>query len=109
MKTWRPSKTQRRDFAIKMQTDEQFAAEYNQRKISKAEKKRAGSQFDYSSAGGKYIPTEFQYQTAIKILMSDSTDSELRNSANLVLGGFSCSETVHHDHIHRVNQYFRNL
>jgi len=109
MKTWKPTKTQRRNFAIKMQTDSVFAANYNQRKEEKATKRRAGSEYDYTSAGGEYIPTEAQSDKAYRILIKgEAISTELRNSAELVFSAGMTGCKVHHDHIHKINSFIFN-
>lgn len=103
---WKPSKSQRREFAIRMQdVNEQQA--YKERKELKAEKRRQGSKFDYYSAGGNYIPTEFQYQEAMSFLLSREMTPEQKEACNQVLYGFSCQEKIHHDYIHIVNDMTR--
>ncbi len=64
---WKPSKSQRRQFAEKMQ-DPEFAEAYYRRKEERAEKQRAASNYDYSSAGGYYVPTSEQNKVAFIVL-----------------------------------------
>lgn len=105
---WKPSKTARRDFAIKMQTDSDFTQQYEKRKLDRAEKRRAGSQFDYQSAGGNYVPTKFQHDKASEFLGTKELTPEQQNACNQVMFGWSCSEKVHHDYIHIVNELIRS-
>jgi len=102
---WRPSKTQRREFAEKMQNDDDFANEYNKRKKERAEKRRSKSLFNYESAGGHYVPTKTQYDFCFNNL-SLFNDNEI-TSANLVMSGYLMGEKVHHDYIHVVNEKIR--
>lgn len=102
---WKPSKSQRRAFAEKMSDPAEQAA-YYQIKEDKATRRRAGSSFDYGSAGGEYVPTEAQY----KFTMSFEGDCtrEQREAFNMVQYGYNCKEKVHHDFIHIVNELIRH-
>lgn len=104
---WKPSKSQRKEFAIKMKTDEAFANAYYQRKEQRASKRRSKSEFDYNSAGGYYIPTKIQHDAALKLSMDNPTDKQVE-ACNMVLYGYTCNEKIHHDYIHIVNEYIRN-
>jgi len=101
---WKPNKTQRREFAIKMQ-DETFAKEYLKRKAQKQEQNRANSKFDYASAGGYYIATKQQHDFCLKN-MGKFSSQEL-NAAGQVIFSFACQEKTHHDNIHIVNELMR--
>jgi len=103
---WKPSQSQRRAFVEKMRNPDE-KARYEYRKLARAEKKRASSRFDYESAGGKYVPTEFQHNCAVLIVSAQSAGSELKASANAVINGYLFDEKVHHDHIHIVNEWIR--
>lgn len=98
---WKPSASQRREFAAKMSDPIERAA-YYENKEAKAAKKRAGSQFDYNSAGGNYIPTQAQYNAAVEAI-----GTGIDNDCNRVIYGYTCQEKVHHDHIHVINEYLR--
>lgn len=102
---WKPNKTQRREFAEKMKDQNEQAA-YYQRKDDKAEKKRAGSQFDYNSAGGEYIPTEAQYKFTMSY--QGQLTMEQNQAFHIIQYGHSCKEKVHHDFIHVVNEMIRS-
>lgn len=104
---WKPSAAQRKAFADKMKDPEQQAA-YHQRKHDKAEKRRAGSNFSYSSAGGNYVPTKIQYEYAMKFLGDKELSEEQGHACTMVVSGFSCNEKVHHDYIHVVNELIRS-
>lgn len=104
---WKPSKSQRRMFAINMQ-DEQFKADYYARKEIKAEKRRSTSEFDYNSAGGFYIPTKEQHDFCVANMGLFETSKEL-DACNFVISGYNLQETVHHDYIHIVNEKRRSL
>ncbi len=106
MKTWKPSKQQAREFAQKMQ-DPEFAKEYYERKAKRAEKRRANSNYDYSSAGGYYIPTEIQYLTAMQLLQKNDIDDITKEACNKVIYGYTTKEKIHHDYIHIINQFTR--
>lgn len=103
---WRPSASQRREFAQNMQ-DPQYAAAYYERKEARSTKRRANSKFDYESAGGMYIPTRVQYDFSVSHIDMFNTPEE-RKAANMVLFGFNCQEKVHHDAIHIVNEKIRH-
>lgn len=102
---WKPSATQKRAFAERMKDPAEQIA-YQQRKEDKAAKRRVGSKFDYSSAGGNYVPTQFQYEQAVKFLGAELT-SEQKDACNQVMYGYSCQEKIHHDYIHIVNELIR--
>lgn len=102
---WRPSASQRREFARRMQDPEEKAA-YEKRKLDKANKRRAGSRFDYGSAGGNYIPTQSQYNFVMNN-MDLFTAPDEREAANKVIQGYTCKEKIHHDYIHIVNEKIR--
>ena len=101
---WRPSATQRRAFAERMQNPEEKAS-YEARKKAKEEKRRADSKYNYESAGGFFNPTELQYNSAWEML---SGTDEQRESANQIIVAHDCQMTVHHDYIHVVNEFIRN-
>ena len=103
---WRPSASQRREFAQNMQ-DPQFAAAYYERKEARAAKRRATSKYDYNSAGGMYTPTQAQRDFCMSHMDMFDTP-EKRDAANMVLFGFDCQEKVHHDYIHIVNEEIRH-
>ena len=104
---WRPSKSQRRAFAIKMQDPEEKAA-YENRKEQKAQKRRETSSFDYNKAGGSYIPTKEQADFALNNMDLFITPEEI-DAANFVISGYACNEKVHHDFIHIVNEKRRKF
>lgn len=103
---WRPSKSQRREFAQKMQDPTERAA-YEARKEARAENRRAKSNYNYNTAGGSYKPTAIQYETAIKYAAMDLTDKQ-RQACEQVIYGHTCDETIHHDHIHVINEMMRS-
>ena len=104
---WKPSKSARRQFAKNMQNKE-FADAYYERKEARAEKRRLGSSFDYNSAGGAYVPTQFQNESAFKFLSSKDLTPEQTDACNQVISGYSCNEKIHHDYIHVLNELIRN-
>ncbi len=103
---WKPSKTERKNFAIKMNNDAEFAKAYNDRKESKLEKQRSTSSFDYRTAGGKYKPTSAQYNFAFSKVGTNLT-TEQETACNMVIYGYTCNEKIHHDFIHIVNELIR--
>lgn len=104
---WRPSKTQRREFAIRMQDQVEKEA-YNQRQKEKADKRRSGSRFDYKSAGGNYIPTKAQHDFCFSHSdMFETIDEQA--ARNDILFGYSNREKCHHDQIHIVNEKIRRF
>lgn len=102
---WKPSKAQRRAFAEKMNDPAEKAA-YEARKEAKAKKRRAGSKFDYASAGGNYVPTKAQHDFCLNHYDLFKTAEE-RSAASDVMYGYSTNEKVHHDQIHIVNEIIR--
>lgn len=89
----------------KMQ-DPEFAADYYARKAEKAEKKRTGSKYNYSTAGGRYVPTKDQYDFCVRHPELFVTEEE-KTAENLVVGAYAVNQKVHHDYIHIVNELIR--
>ena len=104
---WKPSATQKKEFAQRMQNPVEKEA-YEKRKEDKIIKRRSTSKFDYDSAGGYYVPTKNQYDFAIKNIHLFKT-SEEEDAANQVIAAYTNNEKVHHDCIHIVNEKIRNL
>lgn len=104
---WKPSASQRREFAQRMQNPEEKAA-YEKAKEEKVTKKRAGSKFDYYSAGGNYIPTQFQYNFVMNHMELFGTPEE-NDAINQIMYGYSNNEKIHHDYIHIVNEKIRSF
>jgi len=107
MKKWRPSKKQRREFAERMANDPEYRKAYYERQEKRAEKKRSTSKFDYISAGGQYLPTKIQNDAALELLNLNPSP-EQAEACNMVLWGYSCSEKIHHDYIHLINEFIRH-
>ena len=103
---WKPSASQRREFAAKMADPIEKEA-YEQRKIDRENNRRSKSRFNYHSAGGCYIPTESQYNFCMANMHLFDT-SEKSSAANEVIFGYTCNEKVNHDSIHVVNEVIRN-
>jgi hypothetical protein len=108
MYKWKPSKAKRKEFAQKMATDQTFLNAYNERKKSKADKRRLTSSFDYNTAGGEYVPTKLQHDFVFEHLELFTTKEQIQ-AANDVLYGYSCKEKITHDSIHIVNEIIRNF
>ena len=104
---WKPSKSARAAFAEKMKDPNEQAA-YNQRATDRVNKKRSSSKFDYNTAGGNYIPTRFQYDNAMRILLSYNITKEEVSALNQVVSAYSLNETTHHDNIHIINELVRS-
>jgi hypothetical protein len=102
---WKPNKNQRREFAERMQNPVERTM-YLERKKAKEEKRRAQSSFDYQSAGGAYIPTKSQYDF---IMLHYDLFDEVKNSADMLLTGYTCQMRVPHDDIHQVNEVIRKF
>ena len=102
---WKPSKSQRKAFAERMQDPIERTA-YETRKVEKAAKRRETSSFDYDKAGGEYVPTKEQYLFVFRNLDLFKTPQE-KNAAEIILSGYSLNEKVHHDFIHIVNEIRR--
>jgi len=75
-----------------------------QKKIAQDEAKRAKSASNYPTAGGHYVPTERQLAAA-RYMLTNEVDGL---SAEVVILGAEFKQKVHHDHIHRVNEFIRN-
>ena len=104
---WRPSASQRREFARNMQNPD-FASAYHERQRQRSEKRISESKFNYSSAGGNYVPTKEQHDAAIRASLSCKLTEEQKNACEMVMYGFSCNEKIHHDYIHIINELIRN-
>ena len=103
---WKPSASQRREFAEKMKNDSSFSEDYSARQSAKADKRRATSKFDYASAGGNYVPTKAQHDFCIENMDLFVTEEE-KNACNDVMFGYSTNEKIRHDNIHIVNEKIR--
>jgi hypothetical protein len=104
---WRPSKSQKKAFALKMQDPAEQAA-YEARKDARLEKRRSTSSFDYSTAGGRFVPTQSQYEFCSQNEEKFVTPEE-KEAFNQVTGGHACNQAVHHDLIHVVNEKIREV
>lgn len=104
---WKPSKSQRRAFAERMQDPEEQAA-YDARKEQKAQKRRESSQFDYKTAGGSYVPTQEQFWFCAEHSEMFETMEE-QTACNMVMSGYTCNDKVDHDYIHIVNEKRRAI
>ena len=104
---WRPSATQRKQFAENMKNPA-FAEAYYARKEARGKKRRATSKYDYNTAGGEYIATQRQYNAAIDIQHDSNLTSEQRDAANMVVYSYTCRAKIHHDYIHVVNEIIRS-
>lgn len=103
---WKPSAAQRKAFAIKMQDPTEKAA-YEKRKADKAEKRRSSSRFDYSTAGGFYVPSRAQHDYAVFDRSMNTTD-EHDQACDMVASAYACNTPVEHDSIHIVNELIRS-
>lgn len=104
---WKPSKSQRRAFAERMNNDPEYASDYYARKEARKAKNRAGSRFDYDSAGGFYVPTLEQYNAAMRFVGRGDLTWDQLDACSQVIGGYTCQERTHHDYIHIVNELRR--
>jgi len=102
---WKPSATQRREFAKNMQ-DLDYKDEYYKRKEDKAIKRREKSRFDYDSAGGKYVPTKIQYDFVLNN-RNLFKGVEEETAANEVQMGYVNNDKINHDYIHIINDKMR--
>ena len=103
---WKPSASQKREFAQNMQNEE-FKTNYYARKEVKKIKRINTSEFDYTTAGGNYVPTREQHNFCLDNFDLFETQTEI-NAMNIVLIGYATNEKVHHDYIHIVNEKRRN-
>jgi len=102
---WKPNKSQKAAFKAKMQDPAEQAA-YNDKKCVAAEARRATSQYDYETAGGRYVPTKQQYNAACQ-LITGKHDLAERLALNEVINGFISNSRIHHDYIHVINGLIR--
>lgn len=102
---WKPNKKQKAEFKAKM-ADPEFSAAYYQRQTDKAAKKRATSTFDYTTTGGMYIATKVQHDFCLQNSEVFQTIEE-QSARNQVIYSYTCSEKIHHDNIHIVNEKIR--
>ena len=107
-KSWKPSKSQAREFAEKMTNDAEFKAAYLAKKEKAADKRRANSKFDYQTAGGFYVPTEIQYKKAFELLQKNDNTVAVVDACRAVADGYICQERVGHDNIHIINEIIRS-
>ena len=99
---WKPSASQKREFAEKMQNEE-FANKYYERQQKNDIKRQASSRYSYATAGGYYVPTEEQVKSAHTFLMNFELTSEESTACTVVVSG----NKTHHDYIHIVNELRR--
>lgn len=104
---WKPSASQRKAFAQKMQDPEERSA-YEKRKKDKEDKRRSTSKFDYNTAGGKYIPTRTQHDFVLSHGDLFKTTEE-KEAADMVMSGYIMNDKVKHDYIHIVNEKMRSI
>lgn len=107
MRKWRPSRKQAREFAKNMENEE-YRNAYLERKALREKKRRDNSMFDYDSAGGRYIPTQAQYDAAVRYIEERELTMMEETACNDVIYGYTCKEPIHHDHIHIVNEMRRS-
>jgi hypothetical protein len=82
-------------------------AAYNERKCERADRRRAGSSFEYHSAGGNYVPTVNQNALAFASINHPSVTNDVQDAAQQLIGAYSAGVTCHHDIIHVVNEFGR--
>lgn len=104
MYKWKPSKSQRTAFAIKMQNPKEKAA-YELRKMDREKKKRTKSKYNYKTAGGYYIPTKEQYNFAMS--KPDHLTIKELHACDVIIYGYSCQEKIEHDYIHLINELIK--
>lgn len=101
---WRPSKSQRQEFAQKMQ-DPEFAAAYNDRKSAK--KQKFYDSLTEENSGSAFVPSRAQHDYAV-FDRSMNTTPEHDNACNMVASAFACSMKCDHFYIHIVNELIRS-
>ena len=106
-KSWKPSKSQAREFAEKMTNDADFKKNYEDKKNAKETKRRATSKFDYATAGGMYVPTIAQYNKANELLANVNLIDSIATACREVVFGFTCKAKINHDNIHIINEIIR--
>jgi hypothetical protein len=95
---WKPSASQRRAFAEKMQDPKEKEAY----EIRKREKKYYENWKDKD-----FVPTKEQNDFCFAHMDLFTTPEE-RDAANMVISGYSCQEKTNHAFIHIVNEKRRN-
>ena len=103
---WKPSASQRKEFAQRMQDPDEQAT-YEARQAEKARKKRSKSHYNYNTAGGNYIPTLAQYEAALKV-QDMGIEGIQKDASAMVIYGYTCNEKVDHDYIHIINEFIKN-
>ena len=106
---WKPSAAAKREFAAKMQ-DPEYVAQRLAKKEAKQIERIEKSRFNYSTAGGKYVPTKDQHDFALtNIERAERLGPAYAESFRMVMHGFTTQTPVDHDHIHRVNTIKRSI
>lgn len=100
---WRPSASQRRAFAERMQ-DPQEQKAYDERKQEK--KETFVKSFGQTGTGSSYVPTQAQHDYAVFDRSMNET-SEHDNACNMVAHAFACNQRCDHHYIHVVNELRR--
>lgn len=103
---WSPSKSQRREFAQKMQNDSDFANAYNERKAAKKEK--FYESLESKDSGSRFVPSKAQHDYAVFDRSQNTTD-EHDEACNMVASAFACNEKCDHRFIHIVNELRRKV
>jgi len=71
-------------------------------------KSRTTSRFNYSTAGGEFLPTQTQRNVACSMFLSGiKLTTEQKEAAQIVISGHESNKKVHHDYIHIVNEFLR--
>lgn len=100
---WKPSASQRRAFAERMQDPNEQAA-YNQRKQDKKDK--FYQSLETKNTGCSFTPTKEQHDFAMFNRPNDITPEQM-DACIQVISAFSCNEKVDHYYIHIVNDMRR--
>ena len=94
---WKPSKTARREFAIKMQND-------TEREAYLARKKEKSLYENWKDKD--FVPTKEQYDFAFVNILRVKDEIHFLHF-NMVMSGYSMNDKTNHLYIHTVNQYRR--
>ena len=107
-KRWTPSKTQRREFAQRMQNDPEYAAAYEARKTARIEKQREkmSNSCEAPGSGLMYYATQAQHDFCVFKRTGVQT-SEQEDACNMVASAYSCNEKVDHYYLHIVAELMR--
>ena len=99
---WKPSASQRKAFAEKMKDPEEKSA-YEENKRNKNTYSDNPLSFKHKS----FIPTNLQYNEAMKFLGMVGLTYKQQDACNQITSTYVCQDKCHHDYIHIINALSR--